>query len=161
MQTSAPLPKDVPRVLHIDFPAAILKLLETAFQNRGLVWESCDSGIQGFHLALVQDYNLIFLALKENTIDGLRIVKGLRRAGCSTPIVLLMPSRDLEHRKAELSRYPNVMACLAKPLDLRQVDKAMEFLRHPPALKPADKAKLLQVLGRIEKEVSEAVSAQA
>jgi hypothetical protein len=46
-----------------------------------------------------------------------------------------------------------VLACLAKPLDLRQVDKAMEFLRHPPALKPNDKAKLLQVLGRIERAV--------
>lgn len=127
--------------------------METTFRNRGLVWETCDSGIQGFHLALVQDYNLIFLALKENSIDGLRIVKGLRRAGCATPIVLLMPSRELERRKAELSRYPNVMACLSKPLDLRQVDKAMEFLRHPPALKTADKAKLLQILGRIERAV--------
>ena len=104
---------------------------------------------------MVQDYNLIFLALKENTIDGLRIVKGLRRAGCATPIVLLMPSRELEHRRAELSRYPNVMACLAKPLDLRQVDKVMEFLRHPPALKPADKTKLLKVLARIEQAVSD------
>lgn len=116
-------------------------------------------------MALVQDYNLIFLALKENTIDGLRIVKGLKRAGCTTPIVLLMPSRELEHRRAELSRYPNVLACLAKPLDLRQVDKVMDFLRHPPALKPMDKARLLQVLGRIEKAISEAgseaVSAQA
>jgi DNA-binding response OmpR family regulator len=161
VQTSAPASKDVPRVLHIDFPAAILKLLETTFQNRGLAWESCDSGIQGFHLALVQDYNLIFLALKENTIDGLRIVKGLKRAGCTTPIVLLMPSRELEHRRAELSRYPNVIACLAKPLDLRQVDKAMDFLRLPPALKPKDKDKLLQVLGRIEKDVREGVSDEA
>ena len=101
-----------------------------------------------------QSYNLIFLALKENTIDGLRVLKGLRRAGCTTPIVLFMPSRELEQRRAELSRYPNVLACLAKPLDLRQVDKVMEFLRHPPALKPKDKAKLLQVLGRIEQAVS-------
>ena len=154
MQTTAPPAKDVPRVLHIDFPAAILKLLETTFQNRGLIWETCDSGIQGFHVALVQNYNLIFLALRENTIDGLRILKGLRRAGCTTPIVLLMPSRELEQRRAELARYPNVLACLAKPLDLRQVDKVMEFLRHPPALKPKDKAKLIQVLARIEEGVS-------
>jgi DNA-binding response OmpR family regulator len=154
VQTAAPLPKDVPRVLHIDFPAAILKLLETTFQNRGFIWETSDTGIQGFHMALVQNYNLIFLALKENTIDGLRILRGLRRAGCTTPVVLFMPSRELEQRRAELSRYPNVLACLAKPLDLRQVDKVMEFLRHPPALKPKDKAKLLQVLGRIEQAVS-------
>jgi DNA-binding response OmpR family regulator len=153
VQTAASPPKDVPRVLHIDFPAAILKLLETTFQNRGLVWESCDSGIQGFHMALVQNYHLIFLALKENTIDGLRVLKGLRRAGCTTPVVLLMPSRELEQRRGELMRYPNVLACVAKPLDLRQIDKTMEFLRHPPALKPKDKAKLLQVLARIEQAV--------
>lgn len=127
--------------------------METAFQNRGLAWESCESGIQGFHQALVQDYHLIFLALKENGIDGLRIVKGLRRAGCATPIILLVPSRDLERRREELSRYPNVMACLPKPVDLRQVEKSMEFLRRPPELNPKDKAKLLQVLGRIERAV--------
>ena len=153
MQTAVTPGKDVPRVLNIDFPAAILRLLETTFQHRELVWESCDSGVQGFHLALVQDYNLIFLALRENTIDGLRIVKGLLRAGVKSPIVLFMPSRDLELRRSELSRYPNVLACLAKPLDLAQVDKMMDFLRHPPSLKPADKARLLEVLARIERTV--------
>ncbi|MDB5051691.1 MAG: hypothetical protein JWO30_4762 [Fibrobacteres bacterium] len=154
MQTTASPGKDIPRVLHIDFPAAILKLLETTFQNRGLAWESCDSGVQGFHMALVQDYNLIFLAVRENTIDGLRIVKGLHRAGVKSPIILFMPSRELELRRGEFARYPNVIACLAKPLDLRQVDKAMDFLRHPPSLKPQDKAKLLEVLARIERTVS-------
>jgi DNA-binding response OmpR family regulator len=151
VQTSAVTAKEVPRVLHIDFPAAILKLLETTFQNRGLVWETSDTGIQGFHMALVQNYNLIFLALRENTIDGLRIVKGLKRAGITTPIVLLMPSKELDLRRGELSRYPNVLACLAKPLDLRLVDKVMEFLRNPPALKAKDKAKLLEVLARVER----------
>ena len=146
--------KNTPRVLHIDFPAAILKLLETSFQNRGFIWETCDTGVQGFHMALVQNYNLIFLALRENTIHGLRIVKGLARAGVTTPIVLFMPSKELELRRTELSRYPNVLACLAKPLDLRQVDKVMDFLRHPPALKPKDKAKLLEVLSRVERAVS-------
>lgn len=154
MQQSSIPGKDSPRVLHIDFPAAILKLLETTFANRGLVWETSDTGIQGLHMAMVQNYNLIFLALRENTIDGLRIVKGLKRAGVTTPIVLFMPTKELELRKAELSRYTNVLACLAKPLDLRLVDKVMEFLRNPPALNTKDKAKLLEVLARIEKQVS-------
>ena len=156
MQSPAEAPKEVPRVLHIDFPVAILKLLETTFAGRGLAWESAETGVSGFHLALVNDYHLIFLALRENTIDGLRIVKGLKRAGVTTPIVLLMPSKELEMRRGELSRYPNVLACLAKPLDLRLVDKVMEFLRNPPALKPKDKAKLLEVLARVERAVDAA-----
>ena len=154
MLTPSVANKESPRVLHIDFPAAILKLLETTFQNRGLVWDTSDSGVQGFHMALVQNYNLIFLALRENTIDGLRIVRGLKRAGVTTPIVLLMPSKELELRRGELSRYPNVLACLAKPVDLRLIDKVMDFLRNPPSLKAADKAKLLEVLARIEKAIS-------
>jgi DNA-binding response OmpR family regulator len=153
VQTIVQPGKDIPRVLHIDFPAAILRLLETTFQHRDLVWETCDSGVQGFHMALVQEYNLIFLALRESTIDGLRIVKGLERAGVKSPVVLFMPARELEQRRAEMARYPNVLACLAKPLDLRQVDKIMEFLRHPPSLNPKDKAKLLEVLARIESMV--------
>lgn len=153
MQTAVPPSKDAPRVLHIDFPAAILKLLETSFQNRGYLWDSSISGVQGFHMALIRDYNLIILSLRENTIDGLRIVKGLKRAGVATPIVLLMPARELEQRRQEFSRFPNVLACLAKPLDLRQMDKVMEFLRHPPSLRAEDKARLLELLAAIEREV--------
>lgn len=154
--TAATEPKETPRVLHIDFPVAILKLLETSFAHRGLVWDSAETGVAGLHMALVQDYNLIFLALRENTIDGIRIVKGLKRAGVTTPIVMLMPAKEMELRRDELSRYPNVLACLAKPLDLRLVDKVMDFLRHPPTLKPRDKAKLLEVLARVERAVDAA-----
>jgi DNA-binding response OmpR family regulator len=151
--TAPTAPKDPPRVLHIDFPVAILKLLETSFAHRGLAWDSAETGVAGLHMALVQDYNLIFLALRENTIDGMRIVKGLKRAGVTSPIVLLMPSKELDLRRDEISRYPNVLACLAKPLDLRLVDKVMDFLRNPPTLKPKDKAKLLEVLARVERAV--------
>lgn len=140
-------------MLHIDYPAAILRLLEKSFQQRGLVWESTDSGVQGLHMALVQDFNLIFLGLREPNIDGLRIVQGLRRAGVTVPVVLLMPSRELELRRQELARYPGVLACLSKPLDLRQVDKVMEFLSHPPSLDPKDKARLLELLAGIERSV--------
>ncbi len=146
----------MPRVLHIDYPGAILRLLENTFQNQGMIWENTESGAQGLHLALVQNYSLILLSLREPTIDGLRIVKGLKRAGVNTPLVLFMPARELELRKQEFSRFPNVIACLSKPLDLRQVQKTVEFIRLPPALQSKDKAKLLEVLARIE----EAVSAQ-
>jgi DNA-binding NtrC family response regulator len=151
--TSAPV-KDLPRVLHIDYPAAILRLLENTFQNRGILWESTESGVQGFHLALIQNYDLILLSLRESTVDGLRIIKGLKRAGVHTPIVLLMPNRELELRRQEMSRYSNVLACLAKPIDTRQLEKVMEFLRHPLALQAKDKAKLLETLARIERAVS-------
>jgi two-component system, OmpR family, copper resistance phosphate regulon response regulator CusR len=153
MQTTSASPKESPRVLHIDYPPAILRLLENSFQNRGLSWESSESGIQGFHLAMVQNYDLILLSLREATIDGLRIVKGLKRAGVNTPVVLLMPNRELELRRKELSRHANVLACLAKPLDLRQLDKVMEFLRNPPALQAEEKAKLMETLARIESAV--------
>lgn len=147
---------NLPRVLHIDFPAAILKLLETAFARRGWHWDSAETGVAGLHMALVGDYHLILLALRENTIDGLRVLNGLRRAGVSSPVVVLMPGKELEMRKEELARYPNVLDCLAKPLDLRQVDKAMEFLRHPPSLKPKDKARLMEVLERVERAMDAA-----
>lgn len=157
MQTISTPSRDVPRVLHIDYPVAILKLLETTFRPKGYAWDSAHSGIQGLHLALIRNYNLIILSLKENSIDGLRLVRGLSRAGVSTPVVLLVPIRELESRRHELARHPNVMACLPKPVDLRQVDKVMEFLRHPPGLKAKDKLRLMELLARIEG----AVDAQA
>jgi len=153
VQTISTPSRDAPRVLHIDFPTAILKLLETTFRHRGYGWDCTHSGIQGLHLALIRNYGLILLSLRENSIDGLRVVRGLQRAGVSTPVVLLVPSRELESRRQELSRHPNVLACLQKPVDLKQVDKVMEFLRHPPGLKAKDKIRLIEVLGRIERAV--------
>lgn len=155
MQTLTATVKDQPRVLHIDYPTAILRLMEKSFQGRPLVWDCAESGAQGLHLAMIQNYNLIIMGFKEPGIDGARVVNGLKRAGISTPIILLMPQRELEKRREELSRMPNVLGCLAKPVDLRQVDKLMEFLRHPPALKTADRARLLEVLARIDKAIRE------
>jgi hypothetical protein len=59
----------------------------------------------------------------------------------------------LELRREELSRLTNVVATLTKPLEMAQVEKALEFLRHPPSLKPKDKTRLLEVLARVEKAV--------
>jgi DNA-binding response OmpR family regulator len=140
-------------VLHIDYPPAILRLLEQTFRNRPILWESAETGAQGLHLALIHNYHLIFLGLKEAGVDGLRVARGLARAGVNTPVVLLMTRRDLDHRREEVSRLSNVIACLAKPLDMSQVEKAMEFLRHPPTLKSKDKSRLLETLARIEKDV--------
>lgn len=153
MQSTAPPDKEAPRVLHIDYPPAILRLLEQTFRNRPVTWESAETGAQGLHLALIQNYHLIFLGLKESGVDGLRVARGLVRAGVNTPVVLLMSRRDLDHRREEVSRLPNVIACIAKPLEMAQVEKAMEFLRHPPTLKPKDKVRLLETLARIEKAV--------
>lgn len=147
--------KEYPRVLHIDYPPAILRLMERSFQGRPLVWDVAESGAQGLHMALIQNYHLIILGFKETGIDGARVVHGLKRAGVTSPIVLLMPQRELERRREELARLPNVLGCLAKPVDLRQMDKMMDFLRHPPMIKAEDRARLLEVLERIEKAIRE------
>ncbi len=129
--------------------------MEKSFKGRSFAWDCAETGVQGLHLALVQDYHLIILGFREPGIDGERVIQGLKRAGVGTPIILLLPHRELEKRREELSRLPNVIGCLGKPVDLRQVDKMMEFLRHPPSLSPEDKARLIEVLARVEKAVRE------
>jgi DNA-binding response OmpR family regulator len=124
------------------------------FRHRPITWESAETGVQGLHLALVQNYHLIFLGIKEVGVDGMRVVRGLQRAGVNTPVVLLMSRREMDQRREEVARLPNVIACLTKPLDMTQVEKAMDFLRNPPTLKAKDKVKLLEVLARIEKALN-------
>lgn len=142
--------KDFPRVLHIDYPSAILRLMENTYQGKSLTWDSTLSGIQGLHLAMVAPYHLIIMSIKEPGVDGARVINGLERAGITTPIILLVPARELEKRREELAGLPNVLGCVAKPVDTRQLDKLMEFLRKPPTLKHEDKARLLKILNRIE-----------
>lgn len=156
MQAAPAQEKETPRVLHVDYPPAILRLMEQTFRGRPLAWESAETGAQGLHLALVHNYHLIFLGLKESGVDGVRVARGLMRAGVATPIVMLGARKDLEMRREELARLPNVVSSLAKPLDMTLVEKAMDFLRNPPALKPKDKTRLLETLSRIEKAVQNA-----
>ena len=111
--------------------------------------DSTDSESVGFHYALVKHYKLILLGAHAPRVDALRILKGLAKSGIPTPVFFVSesPAKDAKW----LGCFPNLMGIIAKPLDLKEFARYLEYADRPPEIDPADKEKILAVLGRWER----------
>lgn len=139
----------VSRVLHVDSPPPFLRFVERFCQSRGMEVDSTDSESVGFHYALVKHYKLILLGAHAPRVDAFRILKGLVKSKISTPVFLVSdsPARD----KKWVGYYPNLMGIIAKPLDLKEFSRYLEYADRPPELDPSDREKIVAVLGRWER----------
>lgn len=139
------------RLLLIDGPPPFLRFVEKYCQSKGLAVDSTDSESIGFHYALVRRYKVILIGAHAPRVDPLRIVKGLARARITVPVFLISetPAKDAKR----IGQYPNLMGVIAKPLDLKEFARYLEYADRPPELDPADKERILAVLARWEKGV--------
>ena len=137
------------RILHIDAPAPFLRFVEKYCRAKGLDSDSTDSEALGFHYALVKRYKLILIGAHAPRIDASRILKGLARARISTPVFLLSEHPRKDAKLVDL--HPNLIGCLAKPLDLRELTRCLESAEKPPELEPGEREAILAVLGKWEK----------
>src|SRR4051812_47188223 len=126
--------KDSSRVLHIDAPPPFLRFVEKYCQSKNLEVNSTDSESLGLHYALVKRYKAIFIGAHATRIDAGRILKGLARAGITTPIFLLTETPAKDGKLVGL--HPNLMGLLAKPLDLKEFSRCLDYADKPPELEP-------------------------
>src|SRR5688572_6148485 len=131
------------RILHIDSPPAFLRFVECYCRSKGLEVDSTDSEAMGFHYALAKRYKAIFLGAQAPRIDAGRILKGLARARVATPVFLLSENAAKDAKMTGL--HPNLMGLLAKPLDLKEFFRCLEYADKPPVLDPGDREKILAV----------------
>jgi DNA-binding response OmpR family regulator len=141
--------KDCTRILLVDSPPPFLRFVEKYCLSKGLEANSTDSEALGLHYAIVKRYKAIFIGAHAPRIDAGRILKGLARARVATPVFLLTetPGKDAKL----MGLHNNLMGLIAKPLDLREFSRCIEFAEKPPELDPADRMKILAVLARWEK----------
>ena len=64
----------------------------------GFVVDLADNGLNGYHLALTSDYDLLILDIMLPDVNGWDIVRMLRAAGKGMPILLLTALGTIEHR---------------------------------------------------------------
>jgi DNA-binding response OmpR family regulator len=74
--------------------AGILKNL----RDEQIVVDSAFDGIEGEHLALVSQFDVILLDIRLPRQDGWATCENLRRKGCSTPILMLTAQTDIDDR---------------------------------------------------------------
>lgn len=140
---------DGTRVLHIDAPPPFLRFVEKYCQSKGVEVDSTDSEAMGFHYALVKHYKAIFIGAHAPRLDAGRILKGLARARVTTPVFLLTESAGKDAKLMGL--HSNLMGIIAKPLDLKEFSRYLEYAEKTPALDPGDREKILAILTRWEK----------
>ncbi|BFT81571.1 MULTISPECIES: copper/silver response regulator transcription factor [Enterobacter] len=64
----------------------------------GFVVDHADNGLNGYHLAMTAEYDLLILDIMLPDVNGWDIVRMLRSAGKGMPILLLTALGTIEHR---------------------------------------------------------------
>lgn len=107
------------KILLIEDERKIADFVGAGFREQGFLCEHRENGTDGFDLALHGDYDVIVLDIMLPGRDGLSILKGLRKAGKSTPILLLTARNELDDRVEGL--YLGADDYLAKPFFVEEL----------------------------------------
>ncbi len=91
------------KVLLIEDEQKIAGFVAAGFKEQGFLLEHCDNGIDGFDRASNGVFDAILLDIMLPGRDGISILKGLRKAGNVTPIILLTARNELDDRIEGLS----------------------------------------------------------
>jgi two-component system, OmpR family, response regulator len=90
-------------ILLVEDEARIAEFVAQGLREQGFVVEVCDSGTEGYALALGQDYDVVLLDIMVPGIDGLALLKKLRGAGQTVPVILITARNELDDRLAGLN----------------------------------------------------------
>ena len=86
------------KILLIEDEQRIADFVCSGFREQGFVVEHCDNGNNGFARASEGVYDVIVLDIMLPGRDGLSILKGIRKAGNVTPVILLTARNELDDR---------------------------------------------------------------
>lgn len=86
------------KVLLVEDERKIANFVCAGFKEQGFVVDHCDNGNDGFARASNGTYDVIVLDIMLPGRDGLSILKGLRKAGNATPVILLTARNELDDR---------------------------------------------------------------
>lgn len=85
-------------ILLIEDEQRIADFVCAGFKEQGFTVQHCNEGNAGFECATQGVYDAIVLDIMLPGRDGLSILKGLRRAGNATPVILLTARNELDDR---------------------------------------------------------------
>lgn len=141
------------KVLLVEDEAKIASFVCKGLREAGFGVDVCGNGDQGQALALAQAYDALILDIMLPGKDGLAILKSLRQAGQSVPIILLTARNELDDRLQGLNLGADDY--LAKPF---YVEELIARIHAVVRRSSGERQNLLSVgplmLDRITREVS-------
>jgi len=107
------------RVLLIEDDMSSQRMIETMLRTANMVIDATDLGEEGYELAKLYDYDIILLDLLLPDIDGLEVLRRLRRARQTTPVLILSGLAKPENKVKGLGDGADDY--LAKPFDREEL----------------------------------------
>lgn len=86
------------KILVVEDEVKTGEYLSKGLTEAGFVVDHTDNGLNGYHLAMTADYDLIVLDIMLPDVNGWDIVRMLRAANKGMPILLLTALGTIEHR---------------------------------------------------------------
>lgn len=141
------------KVLLVEDEQKIADFVCAGLTSRGMAVTHCSSGNAGFDQACAGPFDAVVLDIMLPGRDGLSVLKGMRAAGVSTPVILLTARNELGDRIEGLGLGADDY--LAKPFFVEELAARIQALRRRLA---GDRQNTLDVgglkLDRITREVS-------
>ena len=107
------------RVLLVEDDSSVAKSIELMLQTEGYIVDSTDLGEDGLEIGKIYDYDIIILDLMLPDIDGYEVLRRLRAARVTTPILILSGLSELDHKIKGLGFGADDY--LTKPFDKREL----------------------------------------
>jgi len=114
------------RVLIVEDDPSLARGIVAALVAAGYAVDRVDNGRDGLSAALEEDYALIVLDLGLPEIDGLTVLKALRQAGSTTPVMILTARDAIPDRVAGLDVGADDY--LTKPFALEEFEARVRSL---------------------------------
>lgn len=139
-------------ILLVEDEKKIVDFVCCGFHEQGFIVDHCADGNTGFEKASRREYDVIVLDIMLPGRDGLSILKALRKAGKTTPVLLLTARNELDDRVEGLNLGADDY--LAKPFFVEELVARVYALQRRVA---GERQNLLAVghwcLDRIRREV--------
>ncbi|HEX9647698.1 MAG TPA: response regulator transcription factor [Alphaproteobacteria bacterium] len=103
------------RVLLVEDDPATARVTEAVLKSEGMVCEVTDLGEDAIELAKLYDFDIILLDLILPDLDGHEVVRALRDAKVTTPVLILSSLGEIDHKVRGLSAGADDY--LTKPFD--------------------------------------------
>ena len=107
------------RVLIVEDDTATSATIELALKAEGFIVDTTDLGEDGLEIGKLYDYDIIILDLMLPDIDGYEVLRRLRTARVTTPILILSGLGELDHKIKGLGFGADDF--LTKPFDRREL----------------------------------------
>jgi len=86
------------KILIVEDETKTGEYLKQGLTEAGFVADLANNGMDGYHLAITEQYDLIVLDVMLPDLDGFRILKSIRDAGKEVPVLFLTARDSIEDR---------------------------------------------------------------